>query len=149
HAPGLTGANLSQFAPGMTQTKGGLTRVYADAEQLVLENGFYFAEIGGEISFHAKPGLADAGKEHSVPAKLIGEGRQLAGPHHVKPGRIDIAEVVAHVQHGVAVDLQALVFFFVSGAPAALWRSSGCGACGDRNLCRWRAGRLFRLRRLR
>src|SRR5215472_14474966 len=57
-------------------------------------------------AFYPEPGLPDPGPEVTTGSKFVAKGRQLGGSFHVKPCRIDLAKVVARVEHGESVNLK-------------------------------------------
>src|SRR5207237_10766581 len=105
-APGLAGAELSQFTVRVSQAERRLPGVDAGAEQLELEHSLQLAELGRQRAAHAEPALTDAGEPPAVLAEFIGERRQLGRPYDVEPVRIVLLRLVAGVEHRKPVDFE-------------------------------------------
>src|SRR4029077_8419634 len=84
-APVLTCPEMSQLAPGMSQTKRRLARVDANAEQLEFEDRLQFPILGRRVRLDTESGLPDALVKPAVLAELVLEGRQFGGAHDVEP----------------------------------------------------------------
>ena len=74
-APGLPGAKMSEFAPGMTQAKSRLAGVHTRAEEFEFEDGFEISERRGSKCLHAEASLTHAPKGAASRTILPFEGR--------------------------------------------------------------------------
>ena len=106
-APRLPRAECPELAVRVAQAERRLSFVDAGAEQLELERRLEITERGRRRGLHAEPALAHAGERAVVLAELLLEGRKLGDTHRIEPVRVDLLEVVADVEHGEAVDLEA------------------------------------------
>ena len=105
-APGLAGAELPELAPGVAQAERRLPGVDAGAEQLELEDRLELAERRSAMKPFTPRRLwrTPAKKWPSSPYSFSYDG-SLVGRSDVEPVRVVLAGLVAHVEHGEAVDV--------------------------------------------
>src|SRR5262249_60412786 len=78
----------------------------ADAEHVDFEPRLQIAKRRRRRGSETEAALPDAGERVVVLAELFLDRRQLRHAHGVEPGRIDLLEVVADVEHREAEDLE-------------------------------------------
>ena len=120
----------------MAQPERRLAGVHAGAEQLELEGGAEGAQSRRCRRPDPEPALPDAGKGTVILAELVLERRQLRHAQGVEPVRVDLREVVPHVQHREAVDLHAGARYRLHGyrwLPRLLGSSGRCSETDHQN----------------
>ena len=90
----------------MAQTEGRLAFVDTSAEQLELEDRLQVAHLGWGRRPEAEAALSHTGEIAAILPVLICERRQLGDAQGVVPVRVDLLEVVAHVEHRKPIDLE-------------------------------------------